>query len=267
MQGDWNQQQQLGPYNQQANYQQIGNGGSGYNGSYEANGSYGSDGYDNRGMYGHHDHGVGPNNMQHGMNVGSGNGSQQMQQQVQQGQYQLDHSNSRAMVPGQGYTGQQGGYNRGYSDQQPSTDGDGMSPPSGTDSNSRNVGPFTNLPTPLPLAMNSDKDWLTPLHCFVRRHCVQVFCATAQDVATPSKGKRKPIQVGQVGIRCPHCHPAGQAPHHNQQMACHRERGSVYYPTTIASIYNATMNLLQRHLHSCSAVPEDIMKRDRKSVV
>jgi hypothetical protein len=35
----------------------------------------------------------------------------------------------------------------------------------------------------------------------------------------------------------------------------------VYFPTTIASVYNATMNLLQRHLHSCTLVPEHIMRR------
>jgi hypothetical protein len=114
------------------------------------------------------------------------------------------------------------------------------------------TGPFGTMDTPLPLAMEFDKDWLTPLHCFVRRNCVQVFSATDKDVATPSKGKRKPIQVGQIGIRCPHCH---------QDEGAARERGSVYYPTTIASIYNATMNLLQRHLHSCSSVPQEIMRR------
>ena len=113
-------------------------------------------------------------------------------------------------------------------------------------------GPFRLLQQPLPLSMDSDKDWLTPLHCFVRENCVEVFCATTKDVATPSKGKRKPIQVGQVGIRCPHCHRANGS-------AGQRERGSVYYPTTISSIYNATMNLLQRHLHSCSSVPKEIM--------
>lgn len=113
---------------------------------------------------------------------------------------------------------------------------------------------FTMMKEPMPLAMNSDKDWLTPLHCFVRRHCVQVFTATQNDVATPSKGKRKPIQVGQVGIRCPHCHS-------EESNGKTRERGSVYYPTSISSIYNATMNLLQRHLHNCSAVPADIMRR------
>jgi len=117
-------------------------------------------------------------------------------------------------------------------------------------------GPFARLTEPMPLAMASDKDWLTPLHCFVRRHCVEIFTATDNDVATPSKGKRKPIQVGQIGIRCPHCH-AFESTSNNKS----RERGSVYYPTTISSIYNATMNLLQRHLHSCPAVPADIMRR------
>lgn len=118
------------------------------------------------------------------------------------------------------------------------------------------VGPFAMLNKPMPLSMLSDKDWLTPLHCFVRRHCVEVFTATENDVATPSKGKRKPIQVGQIGIRCPHCHSFDS---NGNSKA--RERGSVYYPTTISSIYNATMNLLQRHLHSCPAVPSDVMRR------
>lgn len=114
-------------------------------------------------------------------------------------------------------------------------------------------GPFAMMEKPSPLSMDLDKEWLTPLHCFVRKQCVHVFTASDDDVATPSKGKRKPIQVGQVGIRCPHCHQETSSPS--------RERGSVYYPTSIASIYNATMNLLQRHLHNCSAVPPEVMAR------
>jgi hypothetical protein len=114
-------------------------------------------------------------------------------------------------------------------------------------------GPVNAFIQPVPLAMPSDKDWLTPLHCFVRMHCVEVFTATKGDVATPSKGKRKAIQVGQVGIRCPHCS--------GTTSPKSRERGSVYYPTSISSIYNATMNLLQRHLHNCPSVPDEVMRR------
>jgi hypothetical protein len=77
---------------------------------------------------------------------------------------------------------------------------------------------------PIPLGLPDDKDWLTPLHCFVRLHCVEIFTANATDVAIPTKGKRKKIQIGQVGIRCPHCH-------HPDNLLKSRETGSVYYPT------------------------------------
>jgi len=141
---------------------------------------------------------------------------------------------------------------------------------------------FITLSRSFPLFMPSDKDWVTPLHCFVRRHCVEVFTASKDDVATPSKGKRKAIHIGQVGIRCPHCHgvesninvdnkaketaiinevSTKETPKEEKKLKVRRERGSVYYPTTIASIYNATMNLLQRHLHSCSSITPEIMKR------
>jgi hypothetical protein len=116
-------------------------------------------------------------------------------------------------------------------------------------------GPFRQLPKPTSLALDEDKDWLTALHCFVRKNCVEVFTATALDVQTPSKGKRKPIQVGQVGIRCPHCHEGCVDTDPN------RERGSVYYPAALSSIYNATMNLLQRHLHSCPKVPTHVLEK------
>jgi len=113
---------------------------------------------------------------------------------------------------------------------------------------------FSTIKKPIPLGLPADKDWLTPLHCFVRLHCVEVFTATKVDVAIPTKGKRKPIQIGQVGIRCPHCH-------NSESGLISRERGSVYYPTSVSSIYNATMNLLQRHLHNCTSVKPEIMKR------
>ena len=116
--------------------------------------------------------------------------------------------------------------------------------------------PSCPLVKPIPMAMASDNDFITPLHCFIRLHCVELFTATQDDVFTPSKGKRRPIQLHQVGIRCPHCHGCSQG----QNTKIGHERGSVYYPNNISSIYNATMNLLQRHLHVCDFVPKEIMK-------
>ena len=89
---------------------------------------------------------------------------------------------------------------------------------------SAQTGDFSVIKKPIPLGLQADKDWLTPLHCFVRLHCVEVFTATKHDVAIPTKGKRKPIQIGQIGIRCPHCH-------NSESELISRERGSVYYPT------------------------------------
>jgi hypothetical protein len=117
-------------------------------------------------------------------------------------------------------------------------------------------GPFKTLDVSIPLALDRDQDWLTPLHCFVRRNCVEAFTATENDIVAPSKGKRKPVQIGQVGIRCPHCHVSGPKKDNDT-----RERGSIYYPNSLSSIYNATMNLLQRHIHSCPRVPKAVMEK------
>ena len=125
--------------------------------------------------------------------------------------------------------------------------------PSNEELTKNSKGPFGQIKKPYALALTEDKDWLTPLHCFIRKHCVEVFTATELDVATPQKGKRKPISVDQVGIRCPHCHEGcvDQDPN--------RDRGSVYFPSNLSSVYNATMNLLQRHLNACPKVSTEIM--------
>ncbi|KAL7528488.1 hypothetical protein ACHAXR_002474, partial [Thalassiosira sp. AJA248-18] len=115
--------------------------------------------------------------------------------------------------------------------------------------------PFRQLPKPLALTLDKDKDWLTPLHCFVRKHCVEVFTATELNVQTFIKGKRKSIQVGQIGMRCPHCHEGRMDTEPN------RERWSVYYPTSLSTIYYSTMTLLQRHLHLCPKAPPHVLSK------
>ena len=119
---------------------------------------------------------------------------------------------------------------------------------------------YSRLSSPRPLSMPSDRQWLTPLHCFVRLNFVEIFTATETDVETPSKGKRRTIQVGQVGIRCPHCAPRVLRDGSTMSLKP-TDKGSLYYPTAIASIYNATMNILQRHIYDCPLVPSDIIQR------
>jgi len=112
-----------------------------------------------------------------------------------------------------------------------------------------------------PLARPEDDEWLTPLHCFVRKYCVEVFVATPADVAAPCMGKRSPVSVDQVGIRCPYCSPERMRGKIDEiDIARARENG-VVYPSLISRIYNATINLLQRHLRSCAYVPPEILAR------
>jgi len=109
------------------------------------------------------------------------------------------------------------------------------------------------------LAMPTDKDWITPLHCFVRLYCVELFTATTSDIVhRSSKGKRGAIHAERIGIRCPHCHKGHSSAHTSK---CGLNKGSVYFPTSIASLYNAVMNLLQRHMHVCENVPKEILQR------
>lgn len=122
-------------------------------------------------------------------------------------------------------------------------------------------GPFKTLDKPILLALDGDDCWLTPLHCFVRKNCVEVFTATADDsFKTPTKGKRRTISEGQIGIRCPHCNKSdsGSTALDKNDVS---SRGSVYYPNSIGNVYNATMNLLQRHLFFCPQMPPEILKK------
>jgi hypothetical protein len=116
-----------------------------------------------------------------------------------------------------------------------------------------------------PLTMPDDEKWLTPLHVFVRQYCAEVFVATPADVAAPCMGKRNPVMVGQIGIRCPYCSPknngmCGTAGTSDWDIARARENG-VVYPSIVSRIYNGTINLLQRHLKSCAFVPPEVIAK------
>ncbi|KAL3765520.1 hypothetical protein ACHAWO_011118 [Cyclotella atomus] len=124
--------------------------------------------------------------------------------------------------------------------------------------------PESNSTEYFPLALTpEDEKWLTPLHCFVRQYCAEVFVATSADVEAPCMGKRSPVTVGQVGIRCPYCSPKNEetrAAGLGYDVARARENG-VVFPSIVSRIYNATINLLQRHLRTCSFVPPAVLAK------
>jgi hypothetical protein len=118
------------------------------------------------------------------------------------------------------------------------------------------------------LALPEDKSHLTALHCFVRRHCVYIFCAEAHEVdsefsivnthgaffqyayisfalhsTVPRKGRKKPLSLGQIGIGCVYCKGSST-----------KLKGCSYFPSSISGIYNATMIIQQRHFPVCPSV-------------
>lgn len=98
------------------------------------------------------------------------------------------------------------------------------------------------------LSLPEDDDVLSPLHCFMRRYCVEAFTATPEDVSTPRYGKSHGLMVvsGQVGIRCLYCKclPVGKRP----------ER-AVCYPSSLKNIYHSIETWQRRHSLVCSEIP------------
>jgi hypothetical protein len=112
---------------------------------------------------------------------------------------------------------------------------------------------YALIEKPMPLGLPSDKDWLSPLHCFVRKHCIQVFTDnTEEEFASHSKSKCKPLYMGQVGLRCSFCH------RHNSHTI-NNESCNVRYPMNSSKLYQVAMELMRRHVSVCPRVPKDVL--------
>jgi len=109
------------------------------------------------------------------------------------------------------------------------------------------IGGSVSLHTP------EDDDVLSPLHCFMRRFCVEAFSATAEDVATPRYGKSHgfKVEIGQVGIRCLHCKncPPGK-----------RAERAVCYPSSLRNIYHSIETWQRRHSLVCNLITPWVRK-------
>ena len=93
------------------------------------------------------------------------------------------------------------------------------------------------------LSLPSDPKFLSEAYCFLRSTCVEVFIATAQDVANASHNNGDaPTHVGQVGFRCVNCKNRTKYQQANQ---------AVCFPTAREDIFESVRNFQQLHFNAC----------------
>lgn len=118
------------------------------------------------------------------------------------------------------------------------------------------------LPPPPPsrgicLALQCDTEQLSDYQILVRQQ-LELFEAGTEDVESNTQGRKKPVVLNQVGLRCRHC---AAFPLRS------RGRGAVYYPAKLQGIYQAAQNMAGSHLcTSCQQIPaalKDELKRLR----
>jgi hypothetical protein len=96
------------------------------------------------------------------------------------------------------------------------------------------------------LTLEQDEESLSPLHCFMRRYCVEAFTASAHEVSTPRNARTNGHRIveGQVGIRCIHCK-------HRPQ----RQERAVCFPSSLKNIYHSIETWQRRHSLVCHDIP------------
>ena len=114
------------------------------------------------------------------------------------------------------------------------------------------TGPTSSRP-PVLLSRPEDPRRLSE-HQVLLRAQIEAFEATEDDISTHTRGRNKPIQLGQVGIRCKHC---------AHLPVARRQRGSTYFPASLIGLYQAAQNMSTTHMQCglCTEMPESL-KRD-----
>lgn len=108
------------------------------------------------------------------------------------------------------------------------------------------------IPMTLPCTLARPDDALkVSSHQVLLRHQIEAFQATKDDVTTHTRGRNKPITLGQVGIRCRHC---------SFLPVARRQKGSTYFPATTQGIYQAAKNMSTTHMQCglCNEMPDSI---------
>lgn len=102
------------------------------------------------------------------------------------------------------------------------------------------------------LAQSEDRIALSETLCVIREN-IEVFTATTQDVEAPAPGRKHPVVVGQVGLRCIHCKLAAKHSDKVKRATC--------YPSSIKRIYRTVIDMKLDHFSQCPFVPEFLKER------
>jgi hypothetical protein len=102
------------------------------------------------------------------------------------------------------------------------------------------------------LAQPEDKISLSETLCTIREN-IEVFTATKTDVEAPAPGRKHPVSVGQVGLRCIHCR--------HTTKSSDRVKRAVCYPSSIKRIYRTVIDMKLDHFAHCRFVPKSLKSR------
>ena len=102
------------------------------------------------------------------------------------------------------------------------------------------------------LAQPEDRISLSETLCTIREN-IEVFMATKVDVEAPAPGRKHPVVVGQVGLRCIHCR--------HTIKSSDRVKRAVCYPSSIKRIYRTVIDMKLDHFAHCRFVPTALKNR------
>lgn len=116
-------------------------------------------------------------------------------------------------------------------------------PPANLNSINQNLGAAMGLTAgnhsqgsslPAMLAQPDDNLKLSSQQVFLR-HQIEAFRACEDDIMTHTRGRNKPVAIGQVGIRCRYC---------SHLQVARRQKGSTYFPASLNGLYQAAQNMV-----------------------
>jgi len=102
------------------------------------------------------------------------------------------------------------------------------------------------------LAQDEDDEHLTPLHVFVRKQ-IEVFTATHTELSQPAPGRKQPIQLHQVGLRCIHCRNVASLGGRKTRV-----KRAVCYPSAVGRIYHSVSDMKFDHFSHCQHIPQEV---------